>query len=155
MVAETVRCRLGHRHHRGGPLPRHRLDRYGQSRLKQPSCPRRGQEESGGGGYRSGLPGRVWGHRRGDPRGGGLMVRRSPAVGGRRGLPPWAWIVTGLVVVLALVGGVSAWYQGNPRAGEPATTTPAPTAGAAAVPNGCLAGPLNDADGLLQAQKDA
>jgi hypothetical protein len=83
------------------------------------------------------------------------MVRRSPAAGGRRGLPRWAWIVTGLVVGLALVGGVSAWYQGNPRTGEPAATSPAPTAAAAAVPNGCLAGPLNDADGLLQAQKDA
>lgn len=84
------------------------------------------------------------------------MVRRSPAAGGGRGLPRWAWIVTGLVVVLALVGGVSAWYQGNPRRGESAATSSAPTAtGAAAVPNGCLAGPLNDAAGLLQAQKNA
>ena len=83
------------------------------------------------------------------------MVRRSPAAGGRRGLPLWAWIVTGLVVVLALVGGVNAWYQGSPRTGEPAADTPAPTADAAAIPNGCLAGALNDADGLLQAQKDA
>jgi hypothetical protein len=83
------------------------------------------------------------------------MVRRSTADSARRGLPRWAWIVTGLVVVLALVGGVSTWYQGHPQTGEPAANAPAPTAGAAAVPNGCMAGASNDAAGLLQAQKDA
>jgi hypothetical protein len=83
------------------------------------------------------------------------MVRRSTADSGRRRLPRWAWIVTGLVVVLAIVGGVSAWYQGTPRAGEPAPDTAEPTATAAAVPNGCMAGPSNDAASLLQAQKDA
>jgi hypothetical protein len=83
------------------------------------------------------------------------MVRRSTADSGRRGLPRWAWIVTGLVVVLALVGGASTWYQGHPQTGEPAANAPAPTAGAAAVPNGCMAGASNDAAGLLQAQKDA
>ncbi|WP_395405576.1 hypothetical protein ACHMXB_21365 (plasmid) [Arthrobacter sp. UC242_113] len=63
--------------------------------------------------------------------------------------------MTGLVVVLALVGGVSAWYQGNPRTGQPVPNTNEPAATAAAVPNGCMAGASNDAAGLLQAQKDA
>lgn len=82
------------------------------------------------------------------------MVRRSSTATARRGFPRWAWIVTSVVVLLALVGGVSAWYQTNRRAGEPAAT-PASTAGVAAVPNGCLAGPANDAASLLLAQKDA
>jgi hypothetical protein len=83
------------------------------------------------------------------------MVRQSSTGDARRGFPRWAWVVAGLLLVLALVGGVSAWYQGNPRTGEPAAYTPAPTADAVAIPNGCLAGALNDAAGLLQAQKDA
>jgi hypothetical protein len=83
------------------------------------------------------------------------MVSRSSADSGRRALPRWAWIVAGLVVVLALVGGVSTWYQGNPPTGQPAPKINEPTATAAAVPNGCMAGSANDAAGLLQAQKDA
>jgi hypothetical protein len=82
------------------------------------------------------------------------MADRSPAAGGR-GLPRWAWIVTGLLVMLALIGGVSTWYQGNPRTGQPAPNTNEPAATAAAVPNGCMAGSSNEAAGLLQAQKDA
>jgi hypothetical protein len=64
-------------------------------------------------------------------------------------------MVAGLVVVLALVGGVSTWYQGNPPTGQPAPKINEPTATAAAVPNGCMAGSSNDAARLLQAQKDA
>lgn len=82
------------------------------------------------------------------------MVRRSSTPNARRGFPRWAWLVVGVVVALALVGGVSAWYQANPQTSSPAST-PAPSGSAAAVPNGCLAGASNDAGSLLQAQKDA
>lgn len=82
------------------------------------------------------------------------MVRRSSTTDARRGFPRWAWFVVGAVVVVALVGGVAAWYQANPKASGPAAT-PAATNGAAAIPNGCLAGTSNEAAGLLKAQKEA
>jgi hypothetical protein len=82
------------------------------------------------------------------------MVRRSSTANARRGFPRWAWLVVGVVVVLALAGGVSAWYQGNPQTAGP-VATPAATTDAAAIPNGCLAGTPNDAASLLKAQKDA
>ena len=82
------------------------------------------------------------------------MVRRSSTADARRGFPCWAWLVVGAVVVVALVGGVAAWYQANPKASSPAAT-PAATNGAAAIPNGCLAGSSNEAAGLLKAQKEA
>ena len=81
------------------------------------------------------------------------MVRHSSSGDARRGFPRWAWLVTGLVVVLALVFGVSAWYQASPRPVLPAPTAAAPV-GTAAAPSGCLAGASNDAEGLLQAQRD-
>lgn len=81
------------------------------------------------------------------------MVRRSSTPNARRGFPRWAWLVVGVVVALALVGGVTAWYQANPQTSSPAT--PAATNGAAAIPNGCLAGAPNDAASLLRAQKEA
>lgn len=82
------------------------------------------------------------------------MVRRSSTTDARRGFPRWAWFVVGAVVVVALVGGVAAWYQVDPKASGPAAA-PAATNGAAAIPNGCLAGPSNEAAGLLKAQKEA
>lgn len=82
------------------------------------------------------------------------MVRRSSAATARRGFPRWAWLVVGVVVAIALVGGVSAWYQANPQSSGP-TNTAAPTAGTTSIPNGCLAGASNDAAGLLKAQKEA
>ena len=82
------------------------------------------------------------------------MVRRSSTATARRGFPRWAWLVVGAVVVIALVGGVAAWYQGNPQASGP-SAQPSATSDAAAIPNGCLAGTSNDAAGLLKAQKEA
>lgn len=82
------------------------------------------------------------------------MVRRSSTTDARRGFPRWAWFVVGAVVVVALVGGVAAWYQADPKASGPAAA-PAATNGAAAIPNGCLAGPSNEAAALLKAQKEA
>ncbi|NHW49247.1 MULTISPECIES: hypothetical protein [unclassified Paenarthrobacter] len=82
------------------------------------------------------------------------MVRRSSTATARRGFPRWAWFVVGAVLVVALVGGVAAWYQGNPQAGGPAPT-PSATSDVAAIPNGCLAGTSNDAAALLKAQKEA
>lgn len=82
------------------------------------------------------------------------MVRRSSIATARRGFPRWAWLVVGVVVVVALVGGVSAWYQANPQPNGPAAT-PSATNDVAAIPNGCLAGASNDAAGLLKAQKEA
>lgn len=83
-----------------------------------------------------------------------MMVRRSSTADARRGFPRWAWFVIGIAVVIALVAGVSAWYQAAPRATGPTTSAPA-TSDAAALPNGCLAGASNEADGLLKAQKEA
>lgn len=82
------------------------------------------------------------------------MVRRSSTASARRGFPRWAWLVVGAVVVIALVGGVAAWYQGNPQASGP-SAQPSATNDAAAIPNGCLAGASNDAAGLLKAQQEA
>ncbi|WP_454812992.1 hypothetical protein [Paenarthrobacter nitroguajacolicus] len=82
------------------------------------------------------------------------MVRRSSTATARRRFPRWAWLVVGAVLVVALVGGVAAWYQGNPQAGGPAPA-PSATDDVTAIPNGCLAGTSNDADGLLKAQKEA
>ncbi|GLU61401.1 hypothetical protein [Paenarthrobacter ureafaciens] len=82
------------------------------------------------------------------------MVRRSSTAPARRGFPRWAWIVVAAVAVIALAGGVAAWYQANPETSSPAAA-PSATSGVAATPNGCLAGKSNDATGLLKAQKEA
>ena len=82
------------------------------------------------------------------------MVRRSSHADARRGFPRWAWLVVGLAVAIALVGGVSAWYQAAPRDAGP-SAAPTATTGPATTPNGCLAGVSNEAAGLLKAQKEA
>ncbi|AOY74438.1 hypothetical protein ARZXY2_4939 (plasmid) [Arthrobacter sp. ZXY-2] len=82
------------------------------------------------------------------------MVRRSSTTTARRGFPRWAWIVVAAAAVIALVGGVAAWYQANPQTSGPAAA-PSATSDVATTPNGCLAGKSNDATGLLKAQKEA
>lgn len=82
------------------------------------------------------------------------MVRRSSTADARRGFPRWTWLVVGIAVVVALVAGVSAWYQGRPQAAGP-SAAPTVTTGTAAAPSGCLAGASNEAAGLLKAQEDA
>lgn len=83
------------------------------------------------------------------------MIRRSSTSPAQRGFPRWAWLVVGVVVAIALVGGVSAWYQANPRVNEPTVSSPAATGGAGEAPNGCLGGPDNTASVLLDGQKSA
>ncbi|QOT20012.1 hypothetical protein [Paenarthrobacter sp. YJN-5] len=82
------------------------------------------------------------------------MVRRSSTATTQRGFPRWAWIVVAAAAVIALVGGVVAWYQANPQTSGPAAA-PSATSDVANTPNGCLAGKSNDATGLLKAQKEA
>lgn len=86
------------------------------------------------------------------------MVSRKAEGTARRGFPRWAIVALSFVVVLAVVAGVSIWYQKNP----PATVTaPSPSASVAPVPaggdfpNGCLAGKDTSVAALIAAQKKA
>lgn len=84
------------------------------------------------------------------------MVSRKAEGTARRGFPRWAIVVLSFVAVLAVVMGVSIWYQKNPSA---TVAAPAPSASAAPVggevPNGCLAGKDTSVTALIAAQKKA
>ncbi|MCZ2403548.1 hypothetical protein IV498_10235 [Paenarthrobacter sp. Z7-10] len=64
-----------------------------------------------------------------------------------------------VVLVLAVVAGVSIWYQTHPpktaAAPSPSTSAAPVTAGAGDIPNGCLAGRDTSAAALIAAQKKA
>jgi len=87
------------------------------------------------------------------------MVARNAEGTARRGFPRWAIAVLIAVVVLALVAGVSIWYQMHPpttaAAPSPSTSSaPAAVAGGD-IPNGCLAGTSTSAAALLVAATKA
>ena len=84
------------------------------------------------------------------------MVSRKAEGTARRGFPRWAIVVVSFLAVLAVIAGVSIWYQKNPSA---PVATPAPSASSALaggdVPNGCLAGKDTSVTALIAAQKKA
>ncbi|MDJ0318874.1 hypothetical protein [Arthrobacter antibioticus] len=84
------------------------------------------------------------------------MVSRKAEGTARRGFPRWAIVTLIVVVVLAIVVGVSIWYQKNPSA---TVAAPSPSASIAPVggdiPNGCLAGKDTSVTALIGAQKKA
>lgn len=72
----------------------------------------------------------------------------------------WPWVVGTITVILALIVGVSIWYQSRQQS-EPAAE-PSPTAAASSAaavtgesPDGCLAGTTNETSTLLAGQADA
>lgn len=84
------------------------------------------------------------------------MVSRKAEGTARRGFPRWAIVVVSFLAVLAVVAGVSIWYQKNPPAPVAAPSSseaPAPVGGE--FPNGCLAGKDTSVDALIAAQKKA
>lgn len=88
-----------------------------------------------------------------------MAARREEGAGQRgRRMPRWAVVVIAIVLVLAVIVGVSVWYQMNP-AKTPAAPAPvtvsAPSGDASEIPNGCLAGKDTSAAALIAAQKKA
>lgn len=84
------------------------------------------------------------------------MVSRKAEGTARRGFPRWAIVVLSFVAVLAVVAGVSIWYQKNPSAPVAAPgSSMAPVPAGADFPNGCLAGKDTSVDALIAAQKKA
>lgn len=67
----------------------------------------------------------------------------------RRGVPRWGWALVALVVVGALVAGISALFSSN-RASTEAPSPPAPSLSVATSDaDGCIAGRDNDAKNLI------
>lgn len=79
------------------------------------------------------------------------------------GSPPgskrrWPWVVGAIAIVLALIVGVSIWYQSRQPEAAPAPVATSSSSATSAVgdsPNGCLAGTTNETKTLLSAQADA
>lgn len=88
-----------------------------------------------------------------------MAARREEGAGQRgRRMPRWAVVVIAIVLVLAVIVGVSVWYQMNPAktpAAPPPATVSAPPGDASEIPNGCLAGKDTSAAALIAAQKKA
>jgi hypothetical protein len=86
------------------------------------------------------------------------MVSRNTEGTARRGFPRWSFVLLAIVLVLAVVTGVSIWYQSHPpktaAAPSPSTSAVPATAGGD-IPNGCLAGKDTSAAALITAQKKA
>lgn len=69
----------------------------------------------------------------------------------------WPWVVGAIAIVLALIVGVSIWYQSRQPEATPApapvaTSSSPATSAVGDSPNGCLAGTTNETETLLSAQ---
>lgn len=93
----------------------------------------------------------------------------KPDSGPRRGLPRWAWVLIGLLTVIAIVSAAIAVFASRgrqvvvlpPEPAPPAASaaTPSPSASTSAAPvtlaDGCLGGATDSDRAVLTAQRDA
>lgn len=93
-----------------------------------------------------------------------------PGAGPRRGLPRWAWVLIGLLTVIAIVAAAIAVFASRGRqvivlppepaatavsASPSATSSPTASAPAVTIADGCLGGPTELDRAVLTAQRDA